>query len=98
MGRSAGFIAMYAALANRDVNICLVPEFGFDLGGPRGLLRYIVRRLKAKRHCVIVVAEGAGSKHWIFHFYLNILGSAIQDHELKAEGTDASGNPKLPVI
>jgi 6-phosphofructokinase len=61
MGRSAGFIALYSALANRDVNICLVPEFQFDLEGPRGLLEYIVKRLKAKRHCVIVVAEGAGN-------------------------------------
>jgi len=84
MGRSAGFIAMYASLANRDVNICLVPEFKFELGGPRGLLRYIVRRLKAKKHCVIVVAEGASS--------------AILDYDLCAVGTDASGNPKLPDV
>ena len=60
MGRNAGFIALYASLANRDVNICLVPEFPFELGGPRGLLEYIVKRLKHKRHCVMVVAEGAG--------------------------------------
>jgi 6-phosphofructokinase len=61
MGRHAGFIALYASLANRDVNICLVPEFQFELGGPRGLLAFIVRRLKIKRHCIIVVAEGASN-------------------------------------
>ena len=61
MGRSAGFIAMMASLASRDVNICLVPEFPFELYGPRGLLDFIYRRLKHKKHCVIVVAEGAGN-------------------------------------
>jgi len=65
MGRHAGFIAMYASLANRDVNICLVPEFSFELGGPRGLLEFIARRLKFKRKCVIVVAEGVRKKFCI---------------------------------
>ena len=31
--RHAGFIAMEAASASRDVNICLVPEFKFELYG-----------------------------------------------------------------
>jgi 6-phosphofructokinase 1 len=61
MGRFAGFIAMEASLASRDVNICLVPEFKFELNGPKGLLQYIAERLRKKRHCVIVVAEGAGN-------------------------------------
>ena len=30
MGRHAGHIAMHASLANRDVNICLIPESPFD--------------------------------------------------------------------
>lgn len=81
MGRSAGFIALYASLASRDVNICLVPEFQFELGGPRGLLAFIVRRLKIKHHCIIVVAEGAST--------------AIRDAHLGAVGKDASGNVKL---
>lgn len=51
---------MFASLAARDVNICLIPEFPFELGGPRGLLQYLKKRLEAKRRCVIVVAEGAG--------------------------------------
>ncbi len=59
MGRFAGFIAMEASSASRDVNICLVPEFKFDINGSQGLLEYVAKRLKIKRHVVIVVAEGA---------------------------------------
>ena len=61
MGRYAGFIAMEASSASRDVNICLVPEFKFNLNGKNGLLEYVANRLKVKRHCVIVVAEGTGN-------------------------------------
>jgi len=41
MGRQAGFIAMEATNAARDVHICLVPEFKFQLFGEKGLLEYI---------------------------------------------------------
>lgn len=61
MGRNAGFIAMWASLASRDVNICLVPEFPFELHGERGLLNFIYNRLRLKKRCVLVVAEGAGN-------------------------------------
>lgn len=81
MGRQAGFIAMNASLASRDVNICLVPEFPFELNGPRGLFAFISRRLRVKNHCVMVVAEGAGS--------------AILDAKLENKGHDASGNVKF---
>ena len=60
MGRMAGHIAMNASLASRDVNLCLVPEFKYDLYGPNGVLEYIVQRLQRKNHCVIVVGEGVG--------------------------------------
>ena len=50
---------MEASLASIDVNICLVPEFGFELYGKNGLLEYICKRVRIKKHCVIVVAEGA---------------------------------------
>jgi len=60
MGRQSGFIAAYTALANNDVNYCLIPEVSFDLLGERGLLHHLELRLKARRHAVIVVAEGAG--------------------------------------
>ncbi|KAI3455506.1 hypothetical protein Pfo_012169 [Paulownia fortunei] len=34
MGRYSGFIAMYATLASRDVDFCLIPESPFYLEGP----------------------------------------------------------------
>ncbi len=60
MGRESGFIAAHTALATNDVNFLLVPELPFDLDGPRGLLALLERRLDARHHAVIVVAEGAG--------------------------------------
>jgi 6-phosphofructokinase 1 len=41
MGRHAGFIAMEAANASRDANVCLVPEFKYNLYGNEGVLEYI---------------------------------------------------------
>lgn len=35
MGRHSGHIAMYSVLASRDVDVCLIPEIKFVLGGPR---------------------------------------------------------------
>jgi 6-phosphofructokinase 1 len=57
MGRESGFIAAYAALANNDVNFCLVPEVPFTLEAFLGVLK---TRLENSRHAVIVVGEGAG--------------------------------------
>jgi 6-phosphofructokinase 1 len=57
-GRYTGFLAMEASFASRSVNICLIPEFSFDLYGKRGLLNYIFQRIKAKGSCVIVVSYG----------------------------------------
>ena len=51
---------MEASSASRDVNICLVPEFKFNLYGKNGFLEYVAHRVEVKRHCVIVLAEGAG--------------------------------------
>ncbi|KAL8128610.1 hypothetical protein V2J09_017765 [Rumex salicifolius] len=62
MGRDSGFIAMYATLASRDVDCCLIPESPFYLEGPGGLFEFIEKRLKENGHMVIVVAEGAGEK------------------------------------
>jgi len=61
MGRDSGFIAAYATLANSDVNFCLIPEVPLVLEGEDGFLRALERRLDAKHHAVIVVAEGVGS-------------------------------------
>lgn len=42
MGRYSGFIARNAAMANGNVDICLVPELPFELGGKRGLYEAVV--------------------------------------------------------
>jgi 6-phosphofructokinase 1 len=60
MGRDSGFIAASASLATQEVNFVLVPEISFDLFGPRGFLKILRKRLEAKHHAVVVVAEGAG--------------------------------------
>jgi 6-phosphofructokinase 1 len=57
MGRDSGFIAAYAALADSDVNFCLVPEVPFTLDA---FLKALEDRLAKRGHAVVVVAEGAG--------------------------------------
>lgn len=79
MGRFSGFIACGATLANQNVNFTLIPEVPFKLEGKNGFLEALRKRLLARRHAVIVVAEGAGQE---------LLG------ELSNE-TDASGNRLL---
>jgi 6-phosphofructokinase 1 len=59
MGRHAGFIACYAALANHDADFVLIPEVPFSLTGPNGLLDNLRRRVQERGNAVIVVAEGA---------------------------------------
>lgn len=79
MGRHAGFIAAASTVASQDVNFCLIPEAPFRLEGEKGFLAALVRRVRARRHAVIVVAEGAGQ---------DLLGGATGQ-------SDASGNTKL---
>lgn len=76
MGRHAGFIAAGASVVSQEVNFTLVPEIAFPLEGENGLLAALERRLRARQHAVIVVAEGAGQ-----HLF-----------EQATEGRDASGN------
>ncbi|MEM7147226.1 MAG: ATP-dependent 6-phosphofructokinase [Verrucomicrobiota bacterium] len=83
MGRYSGFIAAHAALANHDVNFCLIPEVPFDLDGPNGFLHLLEERLEKKNHAVVVVAEGAGQ---------NLIDSHTQP------ATDQSGNTLLKDI
>ena len=78
---SAGFIAMYATLASRDVDCCLIPESPFYLEGPGGLYEYIARCLKDNGHMVIVIAEGAGQE---------LLSGSLDSNK-----QDASGNKLL---
>ncbi|KAL3532562.1 hypothetical protein ACH5RR_006083 [Cinchona calisaya] len=82
MGRDSGFIAMYATLASRDVDCCLIPESPFYLEGPGGLYEYIEKRLKEQGHMVIVTAEGAGQE---------LLSHRLQPKDQE----DASGNKLL---
>jgi len=62
MGRHAGFLAATAALAQQDANFVLIPEIDIDLYGESGFLVALEKRLLARKHAVIVVAEGAGQK------------------------------------
>ncbi|KQY56018.1 diphosphate--fructose-6-phosphate 1-phosphotransferase [Aeromicrobium sp. Root495] len=63
MGRHAGFIACYSAVANHDADFVLIPEVPFSLDGDNGLLAHVRRRVEQQGHAVIVVAEGAGQEH-----------------------------------
>jgi 6-phosphofructokinase 1 len=63
MGRHSGFIAAHASLSNPHVNFCLVPEVPFPTEGECGLLWALERRLEARHHAVLVVAEGAVAEH-----------------------------------
>ncbi len=63
MGRDSGFIAAHTALASTEVNFVLIPEIDFDLEGPQGFLAALKRRLVARKHAVVVVAEGAGQRY-----------------------------------
>ncbi|KAK7319927.1 hypothetical protein RJT34_04656 [Clitoria ternatea] len=82
MGRYSGFIAMYATLASRDVDCCLIPESPFYLEGPGGLFEFTEKRLKENGHMVIVIAEGAGQE---------LVSESI--HSMQKQ--DASGNKLL---
>ena len=64
MGRYSGFIAANATLALREVNFVLIPEADFDLEGEYGLLAALEKRLKERRHALILVGEGAGQKYF----------------------------------
>jgi 6-phosphofructokinase 1 len=79
MGREAGFIAAGATIASGEVNFTLIPEVPFTLDGEQGLLAKLERRLAARKHAVIVVAEGAGQ---------DLLAACPEEF-------DASGNRKL---
>ncbi|XP_050366623.1 ATP-dependent 6-phosphofructokinase 6 [Argentina anserina] len=82
MGRYSGFIAMYATLASRDVDCCLIPESPFFLEGRGGLFDFIEKRLKEIGHMVLVIAEGAGQ---------DLLSESLQSMNQQ----DASGNKLL---
>ncbi|MDF9717450.1 ATP-dependent 6-phosphofructokinase [Nocardioides sp. ChNu-99] len=82
MGRHAGFIACYSALAAQTANFVLIPEVPFSLEGPGGLLAHVRQRVADRGYAVIVVAEGVGPH-------------LLPGGEATADATDASGNQVL---
>ena len=82
MGRQAGFIAAAATVASGHANFTLIPEQSFQLEGPHGFLPALKRRLEARQHAVVVVAEGAGQ---------SLLAEGQDEY-------DASGNVRLADI
>lgn len=82
MGRDAGFIACGATISSQKVNYVLIPELPFKLQGPNGFLTELERRMDARDHALIAVAEGAGQ-------------DLIAAEEL---GADASGNKRYADI
>ena len=82
MGREAGFIAAGATLASQEANYTLIPEVAFPLEGEQGFLAVLKRRMLARSHAVVVVAEGAGQ---------NLIPREHAEY-------DASGNRKLQDI
>jgi 6-phosphofructokinase 1 len=46
MGRSAGFLAAFAALGSGDVDAVLLPEVPIVLEGERGILPFLRQRVR----------------------------------------------------
>ena len=82
MGRQSGFIAATAALATQEANFVLIPEIEFSLGGKKGFITALKKRIKERKHALVIVGEGAGQ--FLFE---------NQDFD-----TDASGNIKFKDI
>jgi 6-phosphofructokinase 1 len=87
MGRSAGFLAMHASLASRDVNACLLPEAPWRLAA---LCGWLEERLARAGHAVVVVAEGAQSAERAAE-----AAAAAAAPGAPPAATDASGNAVL---
>ncbi len=81
MGRHSGFIATNATLAMNDVNFVFVPEVPFKMDGSDGFLFALEKRLLARDHAVICMAEGAAQD-------ILVADAALQEK-------DASNNVKL---
>ena len=82
MGREAGYLGAFAALASGDVDLVLVPESPILLEGEHGILPFLLERVKQKHYAVVVVSEGAGQ-------------DLLDGTDLKEKG---SGNKKLAPI
>ena len=58
MGRYTGWITLHGGLAG-GADVILMPEFPYDIDE---VVRAVERSLKLRKHCIIVVAEGAKPK------------------------------------
>ncbi|MEO2193244.1 MAG: 6-phosphofructokinase, partial [bacterium] len=74
MGRQSGFIAMNASMASGVVDVCLIPEVAFT---EEKLLDFVAGILRAKGHCVVCVAEGAGQDTVDGHPATDLSGNPI---------------------
>jgi 6-phosphofructokinase 1 len=77
MGRHAGFITAGAAVASDEANFVLVPEVEFPLDGDDGFLEALRRRMQARQHALVVVAEGAGQHLFPEHTHRDASGNVV---------------------
>ena len=47
-------------MAAVNVHLCLIPEFPYNLYGPKGILEFCKNHLKKRGHMLVVIAEGVG--------------------------------------
>ena len=78
-GKKAGFLTVDTALATRNMQACLVPEFPFELYGEKGLLKFIHDKLRTRSNCTILVAEGCNE--------------TVLDYDSEIIGHDWDGSP-----
>ncbi|KAI8801912.1 phosphofructokinase domain-containing protein [Cladochytrium replicatum] len=57
MGRESGYIALHSSMASGNVDVVVIPEVKFKM---EGLVEHVLHKFNSSRHCVIVVADGAG--------------------------------------
>lgn len=79
MGKISGFLAVSSAIAARNTQACLVPEFPFDLRGEKGVIKFLEQRIKNRKCSVIVLSEGCNQ--------------SIRDYNLKVIGNEWDGEP-----
>lgn len=75
MGREAGFIAAAATMASGEANFCIIPETPIALEGSDGFLMKLEKRLAAREHAVVVIAEGAGQDWFPPHEQVDASGN-----------------------
>ena len=63
-GKAQGFLNMEACIASKDMQVCLVPEFRFEMNSASGLLSFVFKRLQISGSCVLVVSEGARTAYF----------------------------------